>query len=293
MKLFSPSYFQAFKCKLGNCTHSCCIGWEIDIDFHTLNKYRNTDFAYGKEVLKSIDFTEVPHFKLCKNDRCPHLNKQGLCNIIINLGEEYLCEICREHPRFYSFTQAGCEVGLGMACEEACRIILSTDFYGELTEIGEIDGNVDIGGFNPLPLRQNIFNLLSRDIPYDECFKLLCDELGVNPSFLDLEEMADVISSLEYLDPTHKELFLSRGSYDICDSQRLMRALSYFVYRHCATAECLSEFYQRLFFCLFCVALLRRVAATLGDIEFAARIISEELEYSESNTEMIKQLLEF
>ena len=32
------------------------------------------------------------------------LNRR-LCRIILNLGEDALCDICREHPRFYNFTK--------------------------------------------------------------------------------------------------------------------------------------------------------------------------------------------
>ena len=40
MKLFAPKYYGSFKCIADKCEHSCCIGWEIDIDDTTLKKYR-------------------------------------------------------------------------------------------------------------------------------------------------------------------------------------------------------------------------------------------------------------
>ena len=60
-----------------------------------------------------------------KNGRCAFLNDKGLCEIIINLGEKSLCQICRDHPRFRSCFEDRFETGLGFACEEATRIILS------------------------------------------------------------------------------------------------------------------------------------------------------------------------
>ena len=36
MKLFAPEYYKQFKCIADKCTHSCCIGWEIDIDEEAL-----------------------------------------------------------------------------------------------------------------------------------------------------------------------------------------------------------------------------------------------------------------
>ena len=102
-----PSYYKDFTCIAENCRHSCCIGWEIDIDEDSLAKYQALKGGYGSVIQESIssDPDGEPHFRLGKDERCPHLNEQGLCRIILNLGEDHLCGICREHPRFYNFTQ--------------------------------------------------------------------------------------------------------------------------------------------------------------------------------------------
>ena len=293
MKLLAPSYYKKFKCIADKCSHSCCIGWEIDIDCKTHEKYACLTGGYGEKIKESIEISDTPHFKLQKNDRCPHLNDQGLCNIITNLGEEYLCEICREHPRFYSFTSEGCEAGLGMACEEACRIILSSDFDGNLIEIGEIDGEPDADEFDALPLRQVAFDLLSLDIPYSECEKLLCDKVGVDPAYLNPTEWSELLSSLEYLDTDHRELFLSNEGEFKCGDKELKRALGYFVFRHCATALDQADFCQSLCFSLLCVSIIRRVSSNIENTALAARIVSEELEYSTDNTEAIKLCFDF
>ena len=131
MKLYAPKYYEEFKCIADKCTHSCCIGWEIDVDENSYKKYKKSKCQYAKAVLSSIENGDTPHFALKENDRCPHLDERGLCKIIINMGEGYLCDICREHPRFYNFTNYGKEVGIGMSCPEACRIILNSDDYDE------------------------------------------------------------------------------------------------------------------------------------------------------------------
>jgi len=64
-------------------------------------------------------------FRSDKSGRCAFLNGEGLCEIIINLGEGALCQVCRDHPRFRSFFDDRVEMGLGFCCEEATRIILS------------------------------------------------------------------------------------------------------------------------------------------------------------------------
>ena len=40
MKVIMPSYYPNFACIAGACRHSCCVGWEIDIDEDRLTEYR-------------------------------------------------------------------------------------------------------------------------------------------------------------------------------------------------------------------------------------------------------------
>ena len=102
MKIFAPGYYKKFKCIAEACRHSCCIGWEIDVDADAVLRYRA---LCDRNILESIDFSaEAPHFELRADGRCPHLDGRGLCRIICEHGEEYLCDICREHPRFYNFS---------------------------------------------------------------------------------------------------------------------------------------------------------------------------------------------
>ena len=71
------------------------------------------------------------------------LNKENLCDIFINLGEDRLCDICREHPRFYNWFGDYTEVGLGLCCEEAERLLFSDSkpltFVEEVTQDEEQD----------------------------------------------------------------------------------------------------------------------------------------------------------
>jgi lysine-N-methylase len=140
IKLYAPRYYRAFSCIADRCRHSCCIGWEIDVDEQMLELYRSLSVGYGKTVAESIDEEDVPHFRLVAGDRCPHLDEQGLCRIIKSMGKGYLCEICREHPRFYHDTPRGKEVGVGMACEEAARLILQSEDFDSFVEIGAVEG---------------------------------------------------------------------------------------------------------------------------------------------------------
>lgn len=298
MKLYAPEYYKNFKCIADRCRHSCCIGWEIDIDDDTLGKYSCLEGGYGEVIKESIDGDGAPHFRLCKNDRCPHLDGGGLCNIIKELGEGYLCDICREHPRFYNDTVRGKEAGLGLCCEEACRIVLSSDDYDKFFILENGGADAPEYEFDPLPFRKKVFTLLSdRSVPYTQRLEKIYDEFGVSPKKLSDGEWRELLSSLEYLWEDHRSLF-SRYTSSISDEGRfekeLERTLAYLVYRHVTSAEDENELYAALGFCLFCERLLSSVAGSAESFdEFCdlARIISEELEYSIDNTEAVK--LEF
>lgn len=116
MDVFAPNYYKKFKCIKGECKHSCCIGWEIDIDIETLEFYK-TD----SEIIKNIELCDTPHFVLGKDERCPFLNKNNLCDIILKYGEQGLCQICNDHPRFVNEYNSREEIGLGLTCEAAAR----------------------------------------------------------------------------------------------------------------------------------------------------------------------------
>ncbi len=146
MLLRVPDFYDKFQCIADKCTDSCCIGWEIDVDEQSQEQYKECaqgkcDFtdvnrassdsadseterrtAFAKIVLQNI---EDGHFKLQPGDHCPFLKENGLCEMILQLGEDSLCDICREHPRFVEVYGDIMEKGLGLCCEEAVRLLLT------------------------------------------------------------------------------------------------------------------------------------------------------------------------
>ena len=291
MKLYAPAYYQDFHCIADQCRHSCCIGWEIDIDENTLSKYQALQGGYGAVIKESIctDTDGEPHFRLGEGDRCPHLNEKGLCRIILNLGEEHLCDICREHPRFYNFTQVA-EVGVGMSCEEAARLILSSPRYDVIKEIGEISAAEDEIEFDGRAERSRVYEILRDETAnYSTRLAKIRAEYGISVG--ENTDWPEKIDGLEYLDPAHKELFLGYSATRRPEGldAYLERALAYFIYRHCTEAFDMEDFCVRLSFCLFCEGLLAsmicaRGAKTLNEVADLARILSEEIEYSDENT---------
>ena len=293
MKIFAPDYFGDFKCLMGDCKHSCCIGWEIDIDENAMKKYNSLRDGYGEIIKGSISTDGTPHFKLGKGDRCPHLNECGLCEIILNIGEDHLCDICREHPRFYNYTSIA-EVGLGMSCIEAARLILSSPDYAETEEVGEVDAAPDEIDFDGINDRRKIYEILQTADNFasglDKIYRVYETDAKDDATWL------EILDYLEYLDPDHKKLFMSYSSSHrpLGKDEYSERFLAYLIYRHCTEAFDPEDFRNRLSFCLFCEKLfssliLSENAQTLDEIARLASIISEEIEYCDENTFALMQ----
>lgn len=51
MTVTVPSYYKDFKCIANKCRHSCCIGWEIDIDDETFDFYKSVKGDFGKNLI--------------------------------------------------------------------------------------------------------------------------------------------------------------------------------------------------------------------------------------------------
>ena len=73
----------------------------------------------------AVEPGEPPHFRLDAAGRCAMLREDNLCELQRTLGESALCNICRDHPRYRVFLPGRTEIGLGLCCEEAARLLLS------------------------------------------------------------------------------------------------------------------------------------------------------------------------
>lgn len=298
MIYFAPKYYERFKCIADKCKHSCCIGWEIDIDDDSLDAYDMLDGPYADEIRYSIMESEPPHFGLTKEGRCPHLDENGLCKIITEFGEDLLCDICTEHPRYYNETDRGMEVGIGLSCEEACRIIVTSDDFNEYIILGEDDEPIKEPDLQPLPARDEIIEILSdpkRDHrkKYEDFFYVYGED---SDSFND-ERCRNIIENLEYLHEENEERFMNY-SFDSevpKDLEKPMeRILAYFVYRYFSVSEDEGDMFESLGLAVFCERLIASivVAEKVTDIEGLieiARTVSEEIEYSEENVRYIRK----
>ncbi|MBE6601153.1 MAG: hypothetical protein E7637_01435 [Ruminococcaceae bacterium] len=312
MEQIFPTYYPRFRCIAGACRHSCCIGWEIDVDSDALAAYQKVEGAFGDRLRASISMEDTPHFRLDAHERCPFLNGEGLCDLILTLGEDRLCHICAEHPRFYNVFADREEVGLGLCCEAAGRLIL-----GEKEPVCLIrqDGGAVSASQDPwVSLRDEVIALLQdRSIDLEERIACVKQGLGDSGAFPSLAPWCRRLLSLERLEDAWTKLLVRLdATIDTLDVQVFLRYMGarmteyeqflvYFVYRHAANAENLSAFCAWIRFAELGYRLLVALGAmlyaktgdfTLDDQVELARLFSAEIEYSEENTEAILTLLE-
>jgi hypothetical protein len=123
---------------------------------------------------------------------------------------------------------------------------------------------------------------------------------GVSPASYDDNQWRELLSGLEYMDEGHRALFAAyQNDAKVPPSMQkiLERALAYWLYRHAtpsadsdelACAVGLSLFFERL----LCSLLSLTESPDLAYAVECARILSEELEYSEQNTLTIRAAFE-
>jgi lysine-N-methylase len=311
MKTYAPNYYEKFRCIAGECRHSCCIGWDVYIDDDTLEKYASMGGELGKRVRSSLcEKDDGACFAMCADGRCPFLNERGLCDIILEKGEESISEICTEHPRFYNFFSDRTEVGLGLSCEEAARIILSQKEKTELVVIDEDEAEEDELWEEEafvLRRRETLFHILQeKNKSIGERAKKM---LSVANAYFPRKsscEWASILQGLEMLDPEWKEALgtlctpcvdVDVREYDTAFENLLI----YFIYRHASTAADEADFAARISFAYLGFSIIRALCeakkSSSGECSFEdlcdfARRYSAEIEYSPDNTQALLDIFE-
>lgn len=144
MILRVPEYYDEFSCIASRCKDSCCAGWEIDIDDESYEYYRSVEGAFGDRLRESMFVAEDGgyRFKLKGPKRCAMLNDNNLCDLYTALGEEALCEVCTEYPRFSLVYGQVEQKALSLSCEEVGRILFGRTEPEQLIDI-ELPGDCE------------------------------------------------------------------------------------------------------------------------------------------------------
>jgi len=142
MKLIAPTYFKKFKCIGSECEANCCDHpWKIDVnkihyekiksDFSEKGKEKLFDRVFKKQISNdSLIVTDATfgYIKQCSDGGCEFLNSDKLCGLVIDLGFEFLPDVCTTYPRISNGIEGDkIEANLSLSCPEAARNCILND----------------------------------------------------------------------------------------------------------------------------------------------------------------------
>lgn len=310
-----PDYYNKFVCIAENCPDNCCIGWEIDIDTATYEKYKNVTGSLGMSLKNNIVLSDdgCYSFKLTENERCPFLDKNNLCKLIIEKGEDFLCDICREHPRFHNCFGNRRETGIGIGCIAAAEIILSQKdkvkyiTYQNNESEYKVDYDKNFLQFL-IKIRKEIFDILQNrhknmnqrliemllygekvqaeldGVPELEMSEIICEK----PIYDDYKKLLEKLIPLneQWKNAAENLKFKSTLKINITEYEQIA---VYFIYRHFLSAVYDRDIISRIkLTIIFCLTILW-IPDNYSLAEKAC-LASKEIEYCSENIDLLLDL---
>lgn len=273
----------------------------MNIDEQTLTNYKGYEGEFSSALKSGINYKKSK-FRTDKFKRCAFLNEKGLCEIIINLGEKSLCQVCRDHPRFRGFFEDRTETGLGFCCEEAARIVLS--FKGKIEPIMISDDRaeieLDINERNLLQFREKALNIVQdRTVNINQRIENLLALCNANFLEEDFKKVIKTFLSLEKIEKewTKKLKSITKTSFDKSTDKNLSLYCEQFLvnglYRHLSDAEDTMWVRARTIALIFgwwvveSIIDLEKTDNLLETTIDAVRSFSAEVEYSQKNLDKL------
>ena len=285
-----PTFYHTFQCKANQCHHTCCQKWTIDVDEETAKLYQTLPTPLGEDLRKFMTVDDEGYYFMFsdKQPTCPLLREDGLCRVVLELGEDSLCDTCHMHPRFYKYIEDLELCGVGLSCEESVEKLLATEGDQLLFTIEDDDGEFTV---KDRPVLENIFDLLALGINPAIC------QFTLNHSIHYCQELVTVYKKTEPIDEewtkqlVHLEAMLSSTTAsttmdllksDTIDVSALNKVYQYILYRQIdMLAEySLESLVRYAFDATVFIALLTH---QFGNLPEQIRRWSEQIEYDEDN----------
>lgn len=285
-----PTFYHTFQCKANQCHHTCCQKWTIDVDEETAKLYQTLPTPLGEDLRKFMTIDDEGYYFMFsdKQPTCPLLREDGLCRVVLELGEDSLCDTCHMHPRFYKYIEDLELCGVGLSCEESVEKLLATEGDQLLFTIEDDDGEFTAEDH---PVLENIFDLLALGINPAIC------QFTLNHSIHYCQELVTVYKKTEPIDEewtkqlAHLEAMLSSTTAsttmdllkaDTIDVSALNKVYQYILYRQIdMLAEySLESLVRYAFDATVFIALLTH---QFGNLPEQIRRWSEQIEYDEDN----------
>ena len=228
-----PDYFEDFRCKCGECRSCCCNGWDIAVSseeyFRLIGLDCSAELHHRLECAFRVPENPSPErFRLISSNwlgECPMRDRDGLCMLQKECGEDVLPEICRVYPRSLKkegeLLQACCSNG----CEAVVEALIEKQKLGfriarlharpELTEAADVQ-QLMLGRLCMECLQDRSKPLRSRIL---EVRRQVCGECGragtIREGFAAFERALPVLErrSLEPYRETALSLWGNAGKY--------------------------------------------------------------------------------
>lgn len=278
MKDIDVEIYEEFRCKADKCMHSCCKGWEIDIDEDTLGYYKSLDTELGNEIRQNIQEGEDTCFKLTSDERCPFLKESGLCKIIEGLGEDGLCDICRLHPRFFECINDYSLAGVGLSCERSSELMFEKKSLNFI--ICEDGRKIDF---------VELLNLLDIDIPHEKLS--LSNVISEYLEESRVERILDIFFDTVPIDSDWKnEVLLIKESFkdymNNLEFEKYEVIYQYIIFRQ---LELIQKYGadKIIDFAIYSIIFIILYANSFHDDIEAVRRWSEQIEYNEDNISFV------
>ena len=227
-----------------------------------------------------------------KQPTCPLLREDGLCRVVLELGEDSLCDTCHMHPRFYKYIEDLELCGVGLSCEESVEKLLATEGDQLQFTIEDDDGEFTA---DDRPVLENIFDLLALGINPAIC------QFTPNHSIRYCQELISLYKETEPIDEewtkqlAHLEDMLASTTatnttdllnLDAQETATLNKVYQYILYRQIdMLAEySLESLVRYAFDATLFIALLTH---QFGNLPEQIRRWSEQIEYDEDNVSFL------
>lgn len=285
-----PTFYHTFQCKANQCHHTCCQKWTIDVDEETAKLYQTLPTPLGEDLRKFMTVDDEGYYFMFsdKQPTCPLLREDGLCRVVLELGEDSLCDTCHMHPRFYKYIEDLELCGVGLSCEESVEKLLTTE--GDQLQFTIEDDDCEFTA-EDRPVLENIFDLLALGINPAIC------QFTLNHSIHYCQELVTIYKKTEPIDEewtkqlAHLEAILSSTEAsttmdllkaDTIDVSALNKVYQYILYRQIdMLAEySLESLVRYAFDATVFIALLTH---QFGNLPEQIRRWSEQIEYDEDN----------
>ena len=300
MKRIYPTYYKKFKCIANECPDSCCKDWDVVVDEESESFYNSVHTPFGEKI-RSLTITgnDGDRIFVSQNGKCPFWNKDMLCDIYINLGEEHLCETCKNFPRITQDYTDFVEHTLSLACPEGARLILEEENdYSEFDNFiyNESDKLMDFL-LKARAKTSKIFKdrklsfaqRLKEALRYNRDIQNSLDEISEPESVSDLSYIFELHNKLEIMSNEWKEILASASENepDTNHDVEFERLALYYIYRYYLNAidsyNVLSTIKR-----IACAYIVLSRCELERDCTRLMQLYSKEVEHSYENSEMLE-----